>query len=62
MGSRGNANVEIVVINNIFEILSTGPVDEGDLKKSISEVFNKISDWCFNLLYEANFVATIKIH
>jgi len=46
MGSRRNSNVEIVVINNIFEILSTGFVDEGDLKKSISEVFNKIPEAC----------------
>ena len=42
MGVRGNSNVEIVVINGIFEILSTGSAIKGALKKSILEVFNKI--------------------
>lgn len=46
MGSRGNSNVEIVVINNIFEILSTNPVKKGALKKSILEAFNKIPEEC----------------
>ncbi|GAG80850.1 unnamed protein product, partial [marine sediment metagenome] len=44
MGSRGNSNVEIVVINEIFEILSTEPAIKGALKKSILEVFNKIPE------------------
>ena len=50
MGPRGNSNVEIVVINNIFEILSTGSAEEGDLKKSIFEVFNKIPETCVKKL------------
>ncbi len=50
MGPRGNSNVEIVVINNIFEILSTGSAEEGDLKKSIFEVFNKIPEICVKKL------------
>jgi len=44
MGSRGNSNVEIVVINELFEILSTEPAIKGALKKSILEVFNKIPE------------------
>ena len=46
MGSRGNSNAEIVFINNDFETLSTGPVDEGELKESILKAFNKIPEAC----------------
>ena len=35
-----------IVINNIFEILSTGPAEDEDLKKSILGVFNKIPESC----------------
>ena len=34
LGSRGNSDIEIVFINNDYEILSTGSVDEGELKQS----------------------------
>ncbi len=46
MGSRVNFNAEIVFINNDYEILSTGPVDGGELKESILKVFNKIPEAC----------------
>ena len=46
MGSRGNSNVEIVFINNDYETLSTGLVDEGELKQSILKAFNKIPEAC----------------
>ena len=46
MGSRGNSNAEIVFINNNYETLSTGPVDEGDLKESILKAFEKIPEAC----------------
>ena len=46
MGSWGNSNVEIVFINNDYETLSTGPVDEGELKESILKAFNKIPEAC----------------
>jgi len=46
MGSRGNSNAEIVFINNDYEMLSTGPVDEGELKESILKAFNKIPEAC----------------
>jgi hypothetical protein len=46
MGSRGNSNAEIVFINNDYETLSTGPVDEGELKQSILKAFNKIPEAC----------------
>jgi len=46
MGSRGSSNVEIVVINNLFEVLSTSPAMKGTLKKSILEAFNKIPKEC----------------
>ena len=46
MGSRGNSNAEIVFINNYYETLSTGPVDEGDLKESILKAFEKIPEAC----------------
>ena len=46
MGSRGNSNAEIVFINNDYETLSTGPVDEGELKQSILKAFNKIPETC----------------
>jgi len=46
MGPRGNSNVEIIFINNLFETLSTGPVNEGDLKKSILRAFEKIPEAC----------------
>ena len=46
MGSRGNSNAEIVFINNNYETLSTGPVDEGELKESILKAFNKIPEAC----------------
>ncbi len=46
MGSRGNSNVEIVFINNDYETLSTGPVDEGELKQSILKAFKKIPEAC----------------
>ena len=46
MGSRGNSNAEIVFINNDYETLSTGPVDEGDLKESILKAFEKIPKAC----------------
>jgi len=43
MGSRGNSNVEIMVINLDYEVLSTNPVKKKALKKSIVEAFYKIS-------------------
>ncbi|KKN64159.1 hypothetical protein LCGC14_0494530 [marine sediment metagenome] len=46
MGSRGNSNAEIVFINNDYETLSTGPVDEGELKESILKAFEKIPEAC----------------
>ncbi len=46
MGSRGNSNAEIVFINNNYEMLSTAPVDEGDLKESILKAFEKIPETC----------------
>ena len=46
MGSWGNSNAEIVFINNDYETLSTGPVDEGDLKESVLKAFNKIPEAC----------------
>jgi len=46
MGSWGNSNAEIVFINNDYETLSTGPVDEGELKESILKAFNKIPEAC----------------
>lgn len=46
MGSRSNSNVEIVFINNDYETLSTGPVEDGDLKQSILKAFNKIPEAC----------------
>ena len=42
MGSRGNSNVEIMVINLDYEVLSTNPVRKKALKKSIEEAFQKI--------------------
>jgi len=50
MGSRGNSHAEIVFINNNYETLSTEPVDEGDLKESILNAFNKIPEACRNKL------------
>ncbi|KKK45544.1 hypothetical protein LCGC14_1990750 [marine sediment metagenome] len=46
MGSRGNSNAEIIFINKNFETLSTGPVDEGELKESILRAFEKIPEAC----------------
>ena len=46
LGSRGNSDIEIVFINNDYETLSTGPVDEGELKESILKAFNKIPEAC----------------
>lgn len=46
MGSQGNSNAEIVFINKNFESLSTGPVDEGELKESILRAFEKIPEAC----------------
>ena len=46
LGSRGNADTEIVFINNEYETLSIGLADEGDLKKSILEAFHKIPEAC----------------
>ena len=45
-GSRGNSNMEIVMVYEKFEILSTEPTNEGALKKSILEVFHKIPEAC----------------
>jgi hypothetical protein len=42
IGKMGNSNIEIVVINNDFQILATGPAMEGDLLTSIQEAFGKI--------------------
>ena len=50
MGSWGNSNVEILMMNNKFETLSTGIAFEGDLKESILEVFHKIPKTCRNKL------------
>ena len=67
MGSRGNSNVEIVFINNQFETLSTGSVDEGNLKESILAVFEKIPEACrkkFKILItdgEASYKSIVKI-
>ena len=46
MGPKGNSNVEIVFVNNKFESLSTGFVDEEDLKDSILKAFEKIPEAC----------------
>ena len=46
MGSRGNSDVEVIFINNEYETLSIGLVDEGDLKTSILEAFHKIPEAC----------------
>ncbi len=50
MGSRGNSHVEIVFINNDYEMLSIGPVEEGELKESILKAFHKIPEVCRNKL------------
>ena len=42
MGSRGNSNIEIMVINLDYEVLSTNPVKKKALKKSIEDAFYKI--------------------
>ena len=46
MGSRGNSNAEVLFINNYYETLSTGLVEEGKLKESILKAFEKIPDAC----------------
>ncbi|GAH37012.1 unnamed protein product, partial [marine sediment metagenome] len=46
MGSRSNSNAEILFINNDYETLSTGLVDEGELKESILKAFEKIPEAC----------------
>lgn len=46
MGSWDNSNAEIVFINNDYETLSTGPVEEGELKESILRTFHKIPEAC----------------
>ena len=46
MGSRGNSNAEVLFINNDYETLSTGFVDEGNLKESILKAFKKIPEAC----------------
>ena len=46
MGSRGNSNAEVLFINNEYETLSTGLVDEGNLKESILKAFEKIPEAC----------------
>jgi hypothetical protein len=46
MGEWGNSHAEIVFINNKYETLSTGPVEEGELKNSILETFHKIPEAC----------------
>lgn len=50
MGNMGNSNVQILFINNIFEILSTGQAKPGQLKESIIETFEKIPVVCRNKL------------
>lgn len=42
MGSRGNSNVEIMVINLDYDVLSTNPVKKKALRKSIEDAFYKI--------------------
>jgi hypothetical protein len=42
MGSRGNSNVEAMVINLDYEVLSINPVKRKALKKSIEDAFYKI--------------------
>lgn len=51
MGSRDNSNAEIVFINNDYETISIGPVDEGELKESILKAFNKIPEACRKKLH-----------
>ncbi len=46
LGSRGNSDIEIVFINNDYETLSIGTVNEGELKDSILETFHKIPKAC----------------
>ena len=46
MGSRGNSNAEVLFINNDYETLSTGLVDEGELKESILKAFENIPEAC----------------
>jgi len=46
LGSRGNSDIEIVFINNDYETLSIGTVNEGDLKNSILEAFHNIPVAC----------------
>jgi hypothetical protein len=46
MGSRGNSNAEVLFINNDYEMLSTGLIDEGELKESILKAFEKIPEAC----------------
>jgi len=46
LGSRGNSDIEIVFINNEYETLSIGTVNEGELKDSILAAFHKIPKAC----------------
>ena len=55
MGSMGNSNVQILFINNIFEMLSTGPAKSGQLKASIIKTFKKIPEIC---RYKLNILLT----
>jgi hypothetical protein len=46
LGSRGNSDVKIVFINNNYETLSIGAVNEGKLVDSILDTFHNIPKAC----------------
>lgn len=46
MGSMGNSHTQIQFINNVFEVLSTGPAEPGNLGQSILNVFENIPEIC----------------
>lgn len=46
MGQMGKSHSEVLFINDIFETLATGPVQQGELKKSILDTYNKIPEEC----------------
>jgi len=50
MGKRGNSNVEIMIINNLFQVLATGPAEPKLLQQSIRSTFEKIPESCLNKL------------
>lgn len=46
MGQMGKSHSEVLFINDNFETLATGPVQQGQLKKSILDTYNKIPEEC----------------